>query len=101
MSSNWIAKSTRQAIYDRDGRVCCYCGTSEEHAILSLDHITPRSQGGSLTDSTNLVTSCCHCNSTRGTMTLPQFQRYLRTHYAIETVQDLSAKVRRMAKKAL
>lgn len=101
MSSNWIAKSTRNAIYERDNRTCVYCGTTEEHAVLSLDHITPRSLGGSLTDATNLVTACCHCNSTRGTMSLSRFQQYLETHYEIALVKDLPAKVRRAAKKAL
>ena len=101
MSSNWISKSVRQAIYNRDERACIYCGTTEAHAVLSLDHITPRSEGGDLTDPQNLVTSCCHCNSTRGTMSLPAFQRYLAAHYEILTVKDLSAKVRRQARKAL
>ena len=101
MSSNWISKTTRQAIYDRDGRTCVYCQTTEEHAVLSLDHITPRSLGGALTDPQNLVTSCCHCNSTRQTMSLPAFQRYLEEVYKIVTVKDLSAKVRRLAAKPL
>ena len=101
MSSNWISKSTRQAIYDRDARTCVYCGTTEADVVLSLDHITPRSLGGALTDPTNLITACCRCNSIRGTMTLPAFQRYLAAHYEIESVKNLSAKVRRAAKKAI
>ncbi len=101
MASGWITKSTRQAIYNRDGRACVYCGTSEEHATLSLDHITPRSEGGALRDPKNLVTACCHCNSTRGTMSLPAFSRYLAQHFGIVTVKDLRAKVIRMASKPL
>ena len=101
MSSNWISKSVRQAIYNRDERACIYCGTTEQHAVLSLDHITPRTLGGALTDPTNLVTACCHCNSTRGTMSLKAFQAYLGLHFEIVTVKDLSAKVRRQARKAL
>ena len=101
VSSNWISKTVRQSIYNRDNRTCVYCGTTEEHAVLSLDHIEPRSEGGALCDPANLITCCCHCNSTRQTMSLPAFQRYLATHYAILTVKDLSAKVRRMARKPL
>lgn len=103
MSSSWISKNTRQAIYDRDSRTCVYCGTCESaETVLSLDHILPRSQRPELLrEPTNLITTCCHCNSVKGTMTLPAFQRYLATHYEILTVKDLSAKVRRMASKAL
>ena len=102
MSSHWISPTLRQAIYNRDARTCVYCGTTEEHAVLSLDHITPRSIAPELLrEPTNLVTACCHCNSTRQTMSLPAFQRYLATHFAIVTVKDLSAKVRRMARKPL
>jgi hypothetical protein len=34
-------------------------------------------------------------------MSLPAFQRWLSAHYEIETVKNLSAKVRRMARKPL
>ena len=101
MSSNWISKTTRQAIYERDARTCVYCGTTEEYAVLSLDHIAPRSTGGHLTDPTNLVTSCCKCNSIRGTKSLSAFAQYLETHYEIRLVKHLSAKVRRQASKPL
>ena len=103
MSSSWISKNTRQAIYDRDGRCCVYCGTSESsETVLSLDHIKPRSQRPELLrEPTNLITTCCHCNSVKGTMTMARFQQYLATHYEILTVKDLSAKVRRMAAKPL
>jgi 5-methylcytosine-specific restriction endonuclease McrA len=103
MSSSWISKNTRQAIYDRDGRTCVYCGTNEAAgATLSLDHITARTIAPELLrEPTNLITCCCHCNSAKQTMSVPQFQRHLASHYEIETVKDLSAKVRRMARKPL
>ena len=108
MASNFIARETRVAIYNRDGFSCVYCGTIGSEGgkgatgtILSLDHITPRTLGGALADPTNLVTACCLCNSTRGRMTLPRFQAYLSQKKGIETVKNLSAKVRRQAKKPL
>lgn len=63
---NWIRKSSRLAIYLRDGMSCCYCAaTIEDGARLTLDHLVPHSQGGSNRPK-NLVTACHKCNSVRG-----------------------------------
>jgi hypothetical protein len=52
------AQRRRERIYDRDGWACVFCGTSES---LTLDHIVPRSRGG--TDRLdNLQTACRRCN---------------------------------------
>lgn len=48
----------RARIYKRDGHQCVYCGSTKE---LTLDHVLPKSRGGS-NDWTNLVTSCIKCN---------------------------------------
>jgi hypothetical protein len=54
--TQWARK--RQRIYDRDGNACVFCGTTER---LTLDHIIPRSRGG--TDRLdNLQTACKRCN---------------------------------------
>lgn len=66
---NWIRKEKRQAIYGRDGYACVYCGTRKR---LSLDHIKPRSKGGS-NEASNLLTACCRCNIERGTCSLTKF----------------------------
>jgi hypothetical protein len=64
---NWIRKEKRLAIYMRDGLACAYCGSSLEDGFqLSLDHLTPYSEGGSNKES-NFVTCCSKCNSSRGT----------------------------------
>lgn len=56
----------RARLYARDGWRCAYCGTSgrDRPARLSLDHIVPRSKGGTCAAS-NLVTSCLDCNQQR------------------------------------
>ena len=54
-----IPDSLRQAVYDRDGFSCVYCG-SEDH--LQCDHDVPVSKGGETTLE-NLVTACRVCNS--------------------------------------
>lgn len=64
---NWITQKKRLAIYMRDGLGCCYCGAGIEDGIrLTLDHLIPRSEGGT-NDAQNLVTACHRCNSVRGT----------------------------------
>lgn len=65
-STSWIRKSTRYAIYHRDGFDCVYClgvfPPDFSGRDLSLDHIVPRSQGGTHR-ADNLVTCCRTCNS--------------------------------------
>ncbi len=63
----WIRVEKRLAIYVRDGFACAYCGTSLRNAApadVTLDHLLPRSAGGT-NDATNLVTACRSCNSSR------------------------------------
>lgn len=57
-----IKKDTRAAIYDRDGHHCQYCGNGDN---LTIDHIVPRSRGGTNKRS-NLRTLCGPCNNSRG-----------------------------------
>lgn len=52
----------RRTIYRRDGYKCQYCGQSKSTSELSLDHVTPRCQGG-LTTWENIVVACTECNS--------------------------------------
>lgn len=59
---DYIPKSVRAAVYERDGWRCLHCGTGAE---LSLDHIIPWSHGGPDTDE-NLQTLCRPCNSSKG-----------------------------------
>lgn len=70
---NWIRQDKRLAIYLRDGLSCCWCGDSIENgAKLTLDHLTPRSDGGSHHEG-NLVTCCHRCNSSRGNRSVKDF----------------------------
>jgi 5-methylcytosine-specific restriction endonuclease McrA len=70
---NWIRPVKRLAIYLRDGLACCYCGDGvEEGAVLTLDHVTPHSKGGTNHEA-NLITACRRCNSSRGNRTVASF----------------------------
>ena len=63
---HWLADKRRLAIYLRDGMACVYCLRGVEGGIqLTLDHVTPRSRGGSNKNS-NLLTACMGCNVSRG-----------------------------------
>ena len=54
-----ISMKLRREIFDRDGRKCKWCGTTE--GTFHLDHIYPFSKGGS-TEATNLQVLCKDCN---------------------------------------
>jgi len=73
---SWISASHRKSLYERDGWTCLICyepvsvdryshETYNPH-YPSLDHIVPKSLGGTHDDS-NLRTAHVHCNSLRGT----------------------------------
>lgn len=69
----WITPLRRLAIYLRDGMACSWCGAGvEDGARLSLDHLTPNVHGGT-NESTNLVTACSRCNSSRGSRSVEEF----------------------------
>ena len=56
---------SRKNILLRDRNTCQYCGTVLSSSELTLDHVIPRSRGGSSTWE-NLV-ACCHpCNRRKG-----------------------------------
>jgi 5-methylcytosine-specific restriction endonuclease McrA len=56
---------SRFNIYARDENTCQYCGRRFRRAELNLDHVVPRSRGGSTTWE-NVVCSCVRCNLRKG-----------------------------------
>jgi 5-methylcytosine-specific restriction endonuclease McrA len=56
-------KITRRAVFARDRWTCQYCG--HERGNLTVDHVIPRSRGGSSTWE-NIVTCCAPCNRRKG-----------------------------------
>src|SRR6185312_4578342 len=61
------ATVTRRGVLRRDGHRCGYCG----EAATTVDHIMPRSRGGSNTWE-NLIACCLACNRAKGDRTLAQ-----------------------------
>ncbi len=58
-------KFNRRNIFARDNNQCQYCGKKFVLSELSLDHVTPRSQGGQTTWE-NIVCACVDCNVRKG-----------------------------------
>src|SRR5271166_1794498 len=56
---------SRFNIYARDNNTCQYCGRRFSRSELNLDHVMPRSRGGSSTWE-NVVCSCHNCNRRKG-----------------------------------
>ena len=65
--NNWISREDRLALYKRDGFSCVYCGSTLN---LQLDHLHPRSKGGS-NHKSNLVTACRSCNKAKSNRIIP------------------------------
>jgi 5-methylcytosine-specific restriction endonuclease McrA len=83
----WIRPEKRLRIYDRDGWRCVWCLAPVVQAntrvevdarydgrirCACLDHVLPRSRGGS-NGAGNLVTSCLQCNEARGDRSAIEF----------------------------
>ena len=64
-------KSKAVALAKTGGR-CWYCGATAK----GLDHIKPRSQGGS-NHPDNLIPCCARCNKSKGTKTTEEFRRFV------------------------
>ncbi len=58
-------KFNRRNIFARDNNQCQYCGKKFPTSELSLDHVLPRSQGGTSTWE-NIVCACVACNVKKG-----------------------------------
>lgn len=64
-------KLNRRNLFARDRNQCQYCGKHFPTADLSIDHVTPRAQGGADTWE-NLVCACIWCNAKKGGRTPEQ-----------------------------
>jgi 5-methylcytosine-specific restriction endonuclease McrA len=80
--SKWIRPDRRLAIYLRDDCACAYCGRDATMgAVLTLDHII----ACELLDrpdnsSTNLITACRSCNSSKQDITMRAWYKVLRAN---------------------
>ena len=59
---------SRPMLFARDRLVCAYCGGGFTASQLEMEHVIPRSLGGSSIWQ-NLVSACRHCNQRKGNRT--------------------------------
>jgi len=71
-------KLNRRNIYARDRNHCQYCGRRFPMSELSIDHVVPRSHGGT-TIWTNVVCACVKCNVRKGGRTPKEASMKLKT----------------------
>ena len=67
-TGKYIPKKLREAVFDRYGRACFFCGKTEDQLAkgdLTLDHFIARAMGGPNTID-NLFPACRSCNSRKG-----------------------------------
>jgi hypothetical protein len=68
-----VTKTKRDFVFCRDGYKCVTCGTNQD---LTIDHIFPKSRGGS--DKThNLQTLCAKCNREKGDSLPEDWETYI------------------------
>ena len=60
-----LSPKLRFEVFQRDNFRCRYCGRTSNETKLEVDHINPKSKGGS-DDMDNLITSCMECNRGKG-----------------------------------
>lgn len=60
-----VVKFSRKNVLARDQYTCQYCHTHFSPAMLTIDHVIPRSKGGT-TGWENVVTACKKCNTRKG-----------------------------------
>lgn len=61
----WRLPVSRRGVLARDHYTCQYCGIRPGKTALTVDHVTPRTQGGDKRWE-NLVTACGPCNRRKG-----------------------------------
>ncbi len=89
VAKNYVVKRMRKSIpcsrrnvYVRDNGECQYCGIRLGTDEYTLDHVIPRSQGGTTTW-TNTVLACVDCNHEKDGRTPAQAHMHLR-HVPVE-----------------
>jgi 5-methylcytosine-specific restriction endonuclease McrA len=78
----------REYVLEKWGRTCVYCGA--KNVPLQLEHIVPRSRGGSNRVS-NLTLSCEACNLAKGNRTAAEFGYPHLLDQAQQSLQDAAA----------
>ncbi|MEO5360614.1 MAG: HNH endonuclease [Nitrospirota bacterium] len=82
-----ISKKIRFEVFKRDGFACAYCGKTPPSVTLEVDHIDPKSKGGS-NDLNNLITACFDCNRGKRNVPLNKIPAKLNENIEILKMQE-------------
>lgn len=92
-----LSKSSRFEVFARDGFACQYCGRRPPEVVLEVDHVHPRSCGGT-DEILNLVTSCFDCNRGKRAKVLGQIAPRPDADIEFLKVQQEHAEIKRFLK---
>lgn len=70
--------SKRKLVFDKYGGKCAYCGTNLVLTKFDIDHINPKSLGGT-NELKNLNPSCQRCNSWKKTFSIEEFREVIKS----------------------
>lgn len=68
---------SRRNLFKRDHQTCQYCGARPGNSELTIDHVVPKSRGGSSTWD-NCVLACVPCNARKANRTPEQARMHLK-----------------------
>ena len=76
-----ISKKTREAVYQKYGGRCAYCGRPIAYKDMQVDHFRPlrvwNEADGAADDASNLMPACRMCNHYKRANSLEVFRRYI------------------------
>lgn len=96
MAKKHISKATRFEVFKRDKFTCQYCGESAPDVILHVDHIDPKSKGGS-NNITNLITACASCNLGKSDKKLSDESAVKKSKAQLDALQERRNQIEMMA----
>lgn len=106
MNSN-TAKRIRTKLFHKQHGLCIFCKCSmkapksgqrkQEDNYATLEHIVPRSEGGT-NDESNFAVSCFACNSVRRSMPFEEFVQIISEHGSARNYVIANAPIRQEAR---
>ena len=90
-----LSKRLRFEVFKRDKFTCQYCGAKAPDVVLHVDHIEPRSKGGS-DDILNLVTACAGCNGGKSDRRLSDDSAVKKKRNQLEELQERQEQLQMM-----